>query len=151
VLVAEDVAQVVTPSAQQAATVAAVRSSVVPAESLESFIASLKLPLEESLIASSLIRRVSCVDNFVFVPRRSDRLVAKSIHRDPNPEKQAKRVLLNKWTRKPASESQTLDSAVAVKFHEMFVDPVFASKRAAMRELFPMAGARLERVLHVSD
>jgi hypothetical protein len=151
VLVAEDVAQVTTPSAQQVAAVAAVGSSAVPVESLESFIASLKLPLEESLIASSLIRRVSCVDNSMFIPRRSDRLVAKSIHRDPNPEKQAKRVLLNKWTCKPTSESQTPDLAVAVKFHETFAEPVFASKRATMREMFPMARARLERVLHVSD
>jgi hypothetical protein len=51
VLVAKDVAQVATPSAQPAAAVATVGSPAVPAESLESFIASLKLPLEESLIA----------------------------------------------------------------------------------------------------
>jgi hypothetical protein len=123
----------------------------MPAESLESFIASLKLPLEESLIASSPIRRVSHVDDSMFVPRHSDRLVAKSIHRDTNPEKQKKRVLLNKWTRKPARESQAPDPAVAVKFHETFAEPVSASKRAAMYEQFPMAGACLERVLHVSD
>jgi hypothetical protein len=86
----------------------------------------------------------------MFILRRSDRLVAKSIHRDPNPEMQAKRVLLKKWTRKPVSESQTPDPAVAVKFHEMFAEPVFASKWAAMRELFPIVRARLERVLHVS-
>jgi hypothetical protein len=152
VLVAEDVVQVATPSAQPAAAAAAaVGSPAVPAESLESFIASLKLPLEESLIASSPIRRVSHVDDSVFVPRRSDRLATKSIHGGPNPEIQAKHVLLNKWTRKPASESQTPDPAVAVKFHETFAEPVSASKRAAMRELFPMAGARLERVLHMSD
>jgi hypothetical protein len=151
VLVAEDVAQVVTPSAQPAAAVAAVRSPAVPAESLESFIASLKLPLEESLIASSPIRHVSRVDDSVFVPRCSDRLAAKSIHHDPNPEMQAKRVLVNKWIRKPASESQTLDPAVSVKFHETFAEPVPASKQAAMCELFPMVGARLGRVLHVSD
>jgi hypothetical protein len=63
---------------------------------------------------------------------------------------QAKRVLLNKWTRKLASKSQTPDLAVAVKFHEMFAEPVSASKLAVMRELFPMAGARSERVMHVS-
>jgi hypothetical protein len=151
VLVAEDVAKVASPSAQPAAAVAAVDSPAVPAESLESFIASLKLPLEESLIASSPIRHVSHVDDSVFILRWSDRLASKSIHRDPNPEMQAKRVLLNKWTRKPASQSQTPDSTVAVKFHEMFAKLVFASKRTAMREQFPMARACLERVLHVSD
>jgi hypothetical protein len=81
---AEDVAQVATPSTQ-------------PAVSLESFISSMKLTLEEPL-ASSPIRRVLRVDDSVFVPRRSVRLAAKAIHRDPIPEKQEKRVLLSKWT-----------------------------------------------------
>jgi hypothetical protein len=35
------------------------------------------------------------------VPRRSDRLAAKSAFRDPNPEEQEKRVLVNKWERRP--------------------------------------------------
>ena len=83
----------------------------------------------------------------MFVPRRSDRLAAKSIHRDPNPKKQAKRVLLNKWRREPANGSQTPDPAIAAKFHETFVGPLSASQQAAMRELFPMAGARMGMVL----
>jgi hypothetical protein len=53
VLVAENVTQVMTPSAQPAAAVAAVGSPAVPAESLENFIASVKQPLEESLIVAS--------------------------------------------------------------------------------------------------
>jgi hypothetical protein len=83
VLVAEDVAQVATPSAQPAAAVAAVGSPAVPAESLESFIASLKLPLEESLIASSPIWHVSRVDDSVFVtdPRNYTGLSKKIFHR----------------------------------------------------------------------
>jgi hypothetical protein len=52
VLVAENVTQVATPSAQPAAAVAA-GSPAVPAESLENFIASVKQPLEESLIVAS--------------------------------------------------------------------------------------------------
>jgi hypothetical protein len=83
----------------------------------------------------------------VFIPRHSDRLAAKSIHRDPNQEKQVKRVLLNKWTRWPMNGSQTPDPAIAAKFHETFVGPLSTSKQAAMRELFPMAGARMGTVL----
>jgi hypothetical protein len=115
---------------------------------LQSFIASLKLPPEEPLIASSQRCCVSRLDDSVFVPRRSDRLAAKSIYHDPNPEKQAKRVLLNKWRREPANRSQTLDPAIAAKFHETFAGPLSASKKATMRELFPMAGARKGMVLH---
>jgi hypothetical protein len=114
---------------------------------LQNFIASLKLPLEEPLIASSPRRRVSRLDDSVFVPRRSDRLAAKSIHRDPNPEKQAKRVLVNKWRCEPTNGSLTPDSAIAAKFHETFAGPLSASKQAAMCELFPMAGARMGIVL----
>jgi hypothetical protein len=136
-LVAKDVAQVATPSTQ-------------PAVSLESFISSLKLPLEEPL-ASSPIRRVSRVDDSVFVPRRSVRLADKAIHRNPIPEKQAKRVLLSKWTHEPAHVSQTPDPAVAAKFHETFAEPLSASQRAALSELYPMAGRRWRRVMHVSD
>jgi hypothetical protein len=87
----------------------------------------------------------------VFVPRRSVRLAAKAIHRDPIPEKQAKRVLLSKWTREPARVSQTPDPAVAAKFHETFAEQLSASKRAALSELYPMDGRRWRRVLHVSD
>ena len=43
--------------------------------------------------------------------------------------------------------SQTPNVAIAVKFHETFVEPLSSSKRAAMRELFPMAGARMGMVL----
>jgi hypothetical protein len=135
--VAEDVAQVATPSTQ-------------PAVSLESFISSMKLPPEEPL-ASSPIRRVSRVDDSVFVPSRSVRLAAKAIHRDPIPEKQAKRVLLSKWTREPARVSQTADPTVAAKFHETFAEPLSASKWGALSELYPMAGRRWRRVLHVPD
>jgi hypothetical protein len=89
VTVDDEVAQVVTPSAQPATAATLIGSGTVPTASLQNFIASLKLPLEEPLIASSPRRRVSRLDDSVFVPRRSDRLAAKSIHRDPNPEKQA--------------------------------------------------------------
>jgi hypothetical protein len=51
-------------------------------------------------------------------PRRSDRLAAKSVFRDPNPEKQAKRILVHKWEGKPADAvSSTPDNTIAEKFH----------------------------------
>jgi hypothetical protein len=87
----------------------------------------------------------------VIVPGRSDKLAAKSIFRDPNPEKQAKHVLLNKWTRRPAEGPQTLDLVVAAKFYETFAEPLSSSKRATMCELFPMIGARKGRELPMSD
>lgn len=85
------------------------------------------------------LRKSRSVDS-VSVPRRSDRLAAKSCFRDPQPEKQAKRVLVNKWHRRPSEKPQfTPDTSIATKFHKTFTEPL-SSKRAAMRELFPKAG-----------
>jgi hypothetical protein len=108
--------------------------------SVEDFIAGLKLPLEKSLIQSPLRFRVSCVQVENVVPRRSDRLAAKSIYRDPNTEKQAKRIMLSKWqpsASAPRSTPVTPDATIATRFHETFQEPLSSSKRAAMRELFP--------------
>jgi hypothetical protein len=73
------------------------------------------------------------------VPRRSDRLAAKSAFRDPNPEKQAKRVLVNKWERRPDDAPiDTTDDRIAALFHETFKEPVDSSTRKALREMmFP--------------
>jgi hypothetical protein len=64
--------------------------------SVEDFIAGLKLLLEMPLIQSPPRLRVSRVRVENLVPRHSDRLATKFVYRDPNPEKQAKRVLLSK-------------------------------------------------------
>jgi hypothetical protein len=90
--VADEVAQVATPSAQPPAAAAPIGSPKVHAASLQSFIASLKLPLEEPLIASSVHRRVSRLDDSVFIPRRSDRLAAKSIYCDPGEARPSQQV-----------------------------------------------------------
>jgi hypothetical protein len=82
------------------------------------------------------------------VPRCSDRLATKSVYHGPNPEKQAKRVMLSKWqpsASAPRSVSVTPNMTIATRFHETFQDPLSSSKRATMRELFPMAGARERR------
>ena len=66
---------------------------------------SLLLPLQENLVRTAPRPRTARRDPASLVPRRSDRLMAKSEFRDPNPEKQAKRVLVNKWERRPDERS----------------------------------------------
>jgi hypothetical protein len=84
------------------------------------------------------------------VPRRSDSLTAKSCFCDPKLELQAKRVMLRKWQPGSVGASRTSpttpDASIAARFHETFKEPLSSSKKAAMRELFPMAAAR-RRVL----
>jgi hypothetical protein len=81
------------------------------------------------------------VENLVL--RRSDRLAAKSVYRDLNSEKQAKRVMLRKW--QPSVSPMTPDATIATWFHETFQEPLSSSKSKAMQELFPVAGARGRR------
>lgn len=50
------------------------------------------------------------------MPRRSGHLAAESDFRDPQPEKQAKRVLMAKWTRRPQGTPTTPDDAIALRF-----------------------------------
>ena len=60
--------------------------------SVQDFIAGLKVPL----IQSPPRLRVSRVRDENLVARRSDRLAAKPVFRDPKPENQAKRVMLGR-------------------------------------------------------
>lgn len=72
---------------------------------------------------------------------RSDHLAAKAPFRDLQPEKQAKRTLVHKWN--PGvdhTRQRTPDATIAAKFHDTFLVPLSASKREAMRELFPSRG-----------
>jgi hypothetical protein len=116
--------------------------------SVEDFIAGLKLPLEKPLIQSPPRLRVSRVRVESLVPRRNDRLATKSVYHDLNSEKQAKRVMLNKWqpsASAPLSVSTTPDATITTQFQETFQESLPSSKRAAMQELFPMASARGRR------
>jgi hypothetical protein len=91
--------------------------------SVEDFIAGLKLPLETPLISLPPRLRVSRMRDDNWVSRRSVRLAAMSAFRDPNPEKQAKRVLLGKWqpsTSALRSGPTTPDATIAARFHETF-------------------------------
>jgi hypothetical protein len=74
------------------------------------------------------------------VPRHSDRLAAMSAFLDPNPEKQAKRVLLGKWQPSASalrSAPATPDATIAARFRETFRVPLSSSKREALQELYP--------------
>jgi hypothetical protein len=71
-----------------------------------------------------------------------------SAFRDPNPEKQAKRVLLGKWQPSACalrSAPATPDATIAARFRETFREPLSSSKREALQELFPLIGARGRR------
>jgi hypothetical protein len=112
--------------------------------SIQDFIKGLKLPLDKPLIQSPTRLRVSRVPVENLIPRHSDRLAAKSVYCDPQPEKQAKRVMLNKWrpsSSAPRSSPVTPDASIATHFHGTFQEPLSSSKHVAMQELFPMAGA----------
>jgi hypothetical protein len=102
----------------------------------ELFINAVMLPLEGGLLQAPPRPRARRREPVCVVPRRSDRLAAKAVFRDPNPEKQAKRVLVNKWENRPDDAvTVTPDDGIAVKFHAAFGDPSTVH-REAMRELF---------------
>lgn len=110
-----------------------------------SFADSLHLPLQAPLLQNVPRAWVPAASD-AWVPRRSTRLAAKSAFHDPQPERQAKRVLLNKWTRRPDEmRSGTPDATIAAKFHDTFSEPLSSSKRAAMHELFPAKVGHGER------
>jgi hypothetical protein len=70
-----------------------------------------------------------------------------SAFRDPNPEKQAKPVLLRKWQPSASalwSAPATPDAIIAARFRETFREPSSSSKREALLELYPL-GARGRR------
>jgi len=120
--------------------------------SVPDFINSLRLPLEEALIKSPARLRVSRHVDYSLVPRRSDRLAAKSGYRDPKTEVQAKKVLLSKW--KPRNQDRSLnspDASIVDRFHKTFADPLSATKQAAMCELFPTKSTRRGRAAQVLD
>jgi hypothetical protein len=102
------------------------------------FISSLLLPVQDGLLRTPPRQRREPAS---LVPRRSDRLAAKAPFRDPNPEKQAKRVMVNKWERRPDNAvTDTTDDKIADKFHETFAEPLSPNKREALRELIHVHG-----------
>lgn len=105
-------------------------SPTVRPVSVQDFIACLKLPLEPPLINSPPRLRVSHVQDENLVPRHSDRLAAKTVYRDPKPEKQAKKVMLSMWhpsTSAAWSSPKTPDASIASRFHDTFKEPLSSS------------------------
>jgi hypothetical protein len=99
---------------------------------LTDFIVSLCLPLQEPLVESIPIRRVSRRVS-PLVPRLSIRLAVLTHHRDPRPEIQAKKVMLRKWRPVAMPPSpQNPDDSYNEKFCCAFQEPL-----SSMRELFP--------------
>jgi hypothetical protein len=129
-----------------AAPTAAPLACAPTAASVTAFIDSIRLPLEEPLIKTPRRARTARTVSDDWIPRRSDRLAAKSVFRDPHPESQARRILLNKWAGRPEDAvTNTPDATISTKFHEQFGASVSSSKREAIRELFPMRGSRWTR------
>jgi hypothetical protein len=105
------------------------------------FINSLRLPLQESLLHTP--PRAARQEPASLVSRRSVRLAAKAPFRDPNPEKQAKRVFVNKWERRPDhAPIDAPDGRIVVLFHEAFKEPIDSPTREALRELCSPRPAR---------
>lgn len=112
------------------------------ADPRSSFIDSLQLPLSTPLVTSPPHRRrAACCQWMDVVPRRSGRLAGKLPFCDPNPEKQAKRVLVNKWQHRLANAPLDVpDDGITTMFHEAFKGPVDSPTREALQELvFPDA------------
>lgn len=125
------------------AAVGAPAADIEPASPVANFITALRKPLNNPVLATAPVARPRPQRLRVTVPRRSTRLAAKSACRDPVPERQARRVLLSKWSRRPSNPRSSPDDAIATRFRETFKEPVSSSKKAAMRELF--RGRRLRR------
>lgn len=90
--------------------------------------------------------RQSSIPHEEWKSRRSERLAAKSVYRDPHPERQARRVLLNKWAGPDeAVRPDTPDPKVAARFQEAFGDHVPSERRDSMLDLFPLLGSRAAR------
>lgn len=145
--------------AQQAAASPAPRTPSVAGSPtppfVTEFIAGLKAPILQPQIQSPPRVRVSRPREENLVPRRSGRLAAKSVYRDPKPEHQAKRVMLRRWRPASASASRssppTPDNSIATRFCGTFVELITSSKQAAMRELFPRATRRRGRSTPVAS
>ena len=113
------------------------------------FIGGLILPLDQPILVSEPRLRSSrppADGDQEWQVRRSSRLARKSGYRDPNPERQARRILLSKWGGRPEdASSKTPDDAIAARFHKEFGHHASSSKHDAMRELFPQLARRSAR------
>lgn len=115
------------------------------ADGAADFLDSLILPLLDPIITSTpsahAPRRRRRVDaDADWTPRRSSRLAAKSVYRDPEPERQAKKIMLGKW--KDVPTNAVPDLALDEEFQKAFAAASLSARKQAMAVMFPRAGAR---------
>lgn len=109
------------------------------------FVDSLRLPLDDPILRTPPRATTTSVLDDDWVPRRSTRLAAKAPFRDPQPERQAKLVLISKWSSDPAASAPRTDAPVDAKFREAFALPLSPSKRTVMSHFYPARGGRGRR------
>jgi hypothetical protein len=116
---------------------------------IDDFVAAFKKPLEPPLITSTpLLRKTRprkptpVPGDEDWIPKRSIRLAAKSAHREPRPEAQARKVMLKRIGLEIDTEHP--DEASFDEFHTAFKLPLPEETKEAMRALFP---GRKQRVL----
>jgi hypothetical protein len=124
------------------------RTSTEHMPSLLGFIQAVRLPLQEPLLLTTPRahvprgRDVASPHDEAWLPRRSSRLAAKSGFRDPNPERQAKRIMIAKWTGKAASH--VADQAVDEEFRSAFEAATLSARKEAMAAMFPRRGNKTQ-------
>jgi hypothetical protein len=78
--------------------------------------------------------RAGELDDSELVPKRSARLAAKSRHREPKPEAQARKVMMKRLGLEV--ETELPDEASFDEFQTVFTLPLIATTREAMEALF---------------
>ena len=82
------------------------------------------------------------LEDEAWLPRRSSRLAAKSAFRDPNPERQAKTIMISRWTGKAASH--VADQDVDDEFRAVFKATSLSARKEAMAAMFPWRGSKTQ-------
>jgi hypothetical protein len=100
------------------------------------FVQIFKKPLEPPLVLSAPRTRVTRArTDEELIPKRSARLAAKSMHREPKPEAQARKVLMRRLG--VEIENGRPDEASFLEFQSAFATPLPKATREAMNILFP--------------
>lgn len=105
-------------------------------QTADEFVLTFKKKLQPPLILSTPHVRVTRArSDEDFIPKRSVRLAAKSMHRDPKPEAQARKVMMKRLGLEV--ETERPDEASFDDFRTAFTAPLAEDTREAMNVLFP--------------
>jgi len=116
--------------------------------SLHGFFEAIRLPLQEPVLLTTPRAHVprgrdnGSLEDQAWLPRRSSRLAAKSAFRDPNPERQAKRIMISRWTGNAAGH--VADQDVDDEFRAAFEAASLSARKEAMAAMFPRRGSRTQ-------